>query len=72
MSDEAFWLKIWQSIIIGIVCIAATIGGCTAHGDYLVERAIAGGADPIKVQCALRAGATNEVCVVAAITGDKR
>jgi hypothetical protein len=67
-SDDTFWLKLWQAIIGGVVMVAAVVGGCTAHSNQLTAEAIRGGADPIRVQCALSANPNQTNCAISAAT----
>jgi hypothetical protein len=65
-DDSKFWLRIWQTITAGIVALAAVIGSCTMHSNYLTTQAIEKGSDPIKVSCALSSGPDRVICTLAA------
>lgn len=65
-SDDLYWSTFWKALIAGVVCLAAVIGGCTAHGNYLTVQAIEKGADPIKVQCAISMAPSSVNCALAA------
>lgn len=65
-GENTFWLRIWQTITAGVVCLASVIGGCTAHSNYLTTQAIEKGADPIAVSCALSSGPDRANCAVVA------
>ena len=36
--SEAFWIKFWQTIVVGVVCVAAIIAGCETYKVKLFVR----------------------------------
>lgn len=70
MDTNTFWLKIWQTIITGMVVIAMTIGGCTVHQNDKVAEAIKGGATPERARIAF-SSQVSEAEKIAAILSAK-
>ena len=69
MSEEKFWLRLWQSCIAGVVLMIVAIGGCTAHSNSLVAEMVANGANPIDANCSIWGSAIESpsaTCVIRA------
>lgn len=56
-----------RCISVSFCVLVAVIGGCTMHSNQLIAESIQHGADPIKVTCALSAGAESHVCAAVAV-----
>lgn len=73
MEESTFWLRLWQSIIAGVVLIALCIGGCSSYQATKISEAIASGVDPISAGCAIRGSNERDpICVLKAAGTDKK
>ena len=54
MDERTFWVRIWQTIIVGVVLILFNFSGCAIHKNIKITELIKDGHDPIKVRFALR------------------
>lgn len=53
MEDNKFWLRIWQTLILGVVLFFAVgVTSCQMTREKIV-RGIEAGADPIALGCVL-------------------
>lgn len=57
-SSDLFWLRLWQSVTVGVVVIALTIGAVTVNTDRMVTEMVKGGADPVAAKCAVDGSAS--------------
>ena len=53
MDENQYWATIWKLAATAFSVVILTAGGCTAHQQYKIAELVAGGADPIKAQCAI-------------------
>lgn len=56
-----------RCLAVSFCAAISVIGGCTMHANYLIEKSIENGADPIKATCAISAGAESHVCAAVAM-----
>lgn len=53
MDDNKFWLKLWQTVILGaVLAFAVGVTSCQMTREK-VARAIEAGADPVAAACSL-------------------
>lgn len=53
MEDNKFWLKLWQTVILGaVLAFAVGVTSCQMTREKIV-RGIEAGADPIALGCVL-------------------
>lgn len=53
MEDNEFWLKLWQTVILGaVLAFAVGVASCQMTREK-VTRAIEAGADPVAAACSL-------------------
>lgn len=66
-SDEKFWVCVWSlaaSVVIALI-VACTLS--SINTSKVIERLVAGGADPMKVSCALdNSGCNKATCAFVA------
>lgn len=69
MPENIFWLRLWQSVIVGLCVVVACISGCVAHSNNTIEALVKSGADPIKANCAVYglSNSSSAACVASMI-----
>lgn len=53
MDENQFWITIWKIVAAVVVTLILTVGGCTVNQQFKIAELVAGGADPLKAQCAI-------------------
>lgn len=53
MEDNKYWVIIWKLVAASFIILTITVGACTIHQQIKITELVAGGADPIKAQCAI-------------------
>lgn len=68
MNDDTILLRtIWRCCAVAVCTLAVTIGGCTAHENYLITQASEHGVDAIRAGCAISPSNMKDgVCVLVA------
>lgn len=52
MEDNKFWLKLWTRIAVVFITLILSTSTCQIHTEYLMDKEIMLGKDPIAVRCA--------------------
>lgn len=73
MDDNKFWLRIWQTVAVAIVLVAAGPSACTAYESKRIADAIEAGADPIDARCGIAgtANAGSTICTLRAASPNR-
>lgn len=68
MDENQYWARIWTLVAASFCILTLTVGVCTLYQQHKIAELVAGGADPIKSQCAIDGVHTSNaaVCGVAA------
>lgn len=53
MDESVFRLRLWQSVIAGIVLAVCALAASSAYDSTLVAQAVKNGADPIRARCGI-------------------
>ena len=53
MDENQYWVTIWKTVAATFSVLVMTVGGCSVSQQHKIAELVAGGADPIKAQCAI-------------------
>jgi hypothetical protein len=72
MEENDFWLRIWGMGTLIIVCLIASCTAGSFDRRAKWEKAVAGGADPMAVSCALYEQNSAENIICASLAQNKK
>ena len=67
MDENQYWATIWKTAAATLSVFIMTVGGCTVNQHYKIAELVAGGADPIKAQCAIYGVQSNNAAVCGSV-----
>ena len=68
MDENQYRVTIWKIVAAAFSVLVVTIGACNVNQHYKIAELVAGGADPIKAQCAIYGVSSGNAAVCGAET----
>lgn len=53
-------------VIVAFAVLVATVGGCSAHQNSVIESMVKAGANPQEAYCAIKGSSTDSTCILIA------